>query len=124
MTPMHAKERLYLTADKSRLVRHGDPKAAFLYASLGDEIPQSAADKFGLVDGKLKPAKAEKSEAEKAAAAKAAADKIAARQKAEADRAAKAAAKKAAEKPKEQKPAENKEQKPAENKGAGGNATT
>lgn len=52
---MRAQERLYLTADKSRLVRHGDPKAAFLYAAEGDEIPESAAGKFGIVDGRLRP---------------------------------------------------------------------
>lgn len=49
-----AQERLYLTADKGRVVREGDPKAAFLYAALGDEIPENAAEKFGLVDGRLK----------------------------------------------------------------------
>lgn len=48
-----AKERLYLTADKSRLVRDGDKAAAFLYAAEGDEIPDSAAQRFGLVGGKL-----------------------------------------------------------------------
>lgn len=51
---MHARERLYLTADKDRLVGEGDTKAAFLYATKGDEIPDSAAAKFGLVDGLLK----------------------------------------------------------------------
>jgi hypothetical protein len=49
-----AQERLYLNADKSKIVAEGDPKAAFLYAALGDEIPDSAASKFGLVDGRLK----------------------------------------------------------------------
>lgn len=51
---MFAKEKLYLTAERDTLVKAGDPKAAFLYCTPGDEIPQSAADKFGLVDGKLK----------------------------------------------------------------------
>lgn len=50
---MYAKQRLYLTADRSKLVAEGDKRAAFLYCTLGDEIPQSAADKFGLVDGAL-----------------------------------------------------------------------
>lgn len=54
---MLARERLYLTADRDRLVRTGDPKAAFLYASPGDEIPDSAAARFGLADGRLKPGK-------------------------------------------------------------------
>lgn len=54
---MLARERLYLTADRDRLVRTGDPKAAFLYASPGDEIPDTAAARFGLADGRLKPGK-------------------------------------------------------------------
>lgn len=52
---MRAQERLYLTAEKDHVVRFGDPLAAFLYAAVGDEIPDSAAEKFGLVDGRLKP---------------------------------------------------------------------
>lgn len=50
---MHAKERLYLTAGRDRLVREGDKAAAFLYAAKGDEIPDSAAARFGLKDGRL-----------------------------------------------------------------------
>ena len=50
---MEAKERLFITSDKKRLVKEGDPKGAFLYAAPGDEIPQSAAEMFGLIDGKL-----------------------------------------------------------------------
>lgn len=46
-------ERLYLNKDKSKLVPHGHDDAAFLYASPGDEIPESAAERFGLKDGKL-----------------------------------------------------------------------
>lgn len=48
---MQAKERLYLTADKSALVREGDPRGATLYAAPGDEIPASAVERFGLADG-------------------------------------------------------------------------
>jgi len=51
---MLAKERLYLNGGRNRLVRQGDKTAAFLYAAEGDEIPASAAEKFGLVDGRLK----------------------------------------------------------------------
>lgn len=54
---MFAKEKLYLTAERTTLVKAGDPRAAFLYCAPGDEIPQSAAEKFGLVDGRLKPGK-------------------------------------------------------------------
>jgi len=50
---MQARERLFITADKKRLVKEGDPKGAFLYAAPGDEIPESAATMFGLVDGAL-----------------------------------------------------------------------
>lgn len=50
---MIAKERLYLTADKKRVVAARDKNAAFLYAAIGDEIPDSAAKQFGLVDGGL-----------------------------------------------------------------------
>lgn len=54
MAQMQAKERLYLTADKKRLVAEGDKRAATLYAVPGDFIPDSAVALFGLVDGALK----------------------------------------------------------------------
>lgn len=50
---MIAAEKLFLVADKSALVREGDERAAFLYATPGDEIPADAAEMFGLVGGKL-----------------------------------------------------------------------
>ncbi|MEP0409165.1 helix-hairpin-helix domain-containing protein [Roseibium sp.] len=50
---MIAKQRLYLNADKSAVVGEGDRACAFLYAVPGDEIPDEAAARFGLVDGKL-----------------------------------------------------------------------
>lgn len=50
---MEAKERLYITADKKRLVAEGDPAGAFLYAAPGDTIPQSAVAMFGLVEGAI-----------------------------------------------------------------------
>ncbi len=50
---MIAKQRLYLTADKKTAVAEGDKRAAFLYAVPGDEIPDSAAKQFGLIDGGL-----------------------------------------------------------------------
>ncbi|MEP4423000.1 MAG: hypothetical protein ABJ354_16275, partial [Nitratireductor sp.] len=55
---MQAQERLFLTADKKRLVAAGDKRAAFLYAAPGDEIPNSAAEMFGLKDGRLSAPKA------------------------------------------------------------------
>jgi hypothetical protein len=51
---MKCTQRLYLTADRKKVVGDGDKKAASLYAVPGDEIPQSAHDAFGLVDGHLK----------------------------------------------------------------------
>ena len=50
---MFAKARLFLNADKSKLVHECSEEAAFLYAIPGDEIPDSAAEMFGLVDGDL-----------------------------------------------------------------------
>jgi predicted flap endonuclease-1-like 5' DNA nuclease len=50
---MIARERLLLTADKSRLVRDGDPEGKTLYCTPGTEIPDSAVKLFGLVDGHL-----------------------------------------------------------------------
>lgn len=52
-----ATQRLYLTADNKRLVAEGNGKAATLYATPGDQIPDSAADRFGLVNGALPGAK-------------------------------------------------------------------
>ncbi|RKR03583.1 hypothetical protein [Maricaulis maris] len=48
---MKATARLYLTAAKNALVAEGHKDAAFLYAAPDDEIPDSAAERFGLVDG-------------------------------------------------------------------------
>ena len=53
-----AKSRLYLNAAATALVEQGDKAAATLYCSPGDTIPDSAANRFGLVDGELKKAKA------------------------------------------------------------------
>lgn len=52
--PMKCRQRLYLTADRKKIVPEGDKKAASLYAVPGDEIPQESHDRFGLVDGHLK----------------------------------------------------------------------
>jgi hypothetical protein len=65
-----AAQRLYLTEDKSKLVGEGDTRAATLYAAEGDEIPAAMAEKFGLVDGKLKPKKAAEPKGESKPAAK------------------------------------------------------
>lgn len=41
-------ERLYLTADKERVVKEGDPAAAFLYATPGKEITAEDAKRYGI----------------------------------------------------------------------------
>ncbi len=49
---MIAKERMYTNAAQTRLVRAGSPDAAFLYATPGTEIPESAVKRFGIVNGR------------------------------------------------------------------------
>jgi hypothetical protein len=46
---MIATERLYLTGDRSRVVREGDPSAAFLLVAKGCFIPTDVAAKYGLL---------------------------------------------------------------------------
>lgn len=50
-----ADRRLYLTADKARVVEDGDPSAAFLFATPGVVIPAAEATALGLevVDGRV-----------------------------------------------------------------------
>ena len=43
------RERLYHTADKSRLVRHNDPEAAFLAFTVGQELPVEEARRLGVL---------------------------------------------------------------------------
>lgn len=52
---MLCSHRLCLVADRSRIVLADDPAAAFLYAIPGQNIPDSDAVKFGLVNGTIKP---------------------------------------------------------------------
>lgn len=58
---MRAEERIWLTADRKAVVSEGHPKAAFLWAAEGDEIPEADAERFGLRDGRIAhgPAKPE-----------------------------------------------------------------
>lgn len=48
---MIAKERIYLNAERTKALPEGHKDAAFLYATPGDEIPESAVELLGLVDG-------------------------------------------------------------------------
>ena len=59
-----AEERLYLTADRQRVVKEGSEDAAFLYAAVGHRIPAEFAEAQGLEKSK---AKAKKKSADKAA---------------------------------------------------------
>lgn len=45
-----AQERLYLTSDRSRVVREGDKDAAFLLAAVGQPVALKLAQALGLVD--------------------------------------------------------------------------
>jgi hypothetical protein len=45
---MIAQERLYHTADKARLVPEGDPEAAFLAVTPGQEFTDAEAEALGL----------------------------------------------------------------------------
>ncbi len=59
-----AAQKLFLNANKTELVIEGDDRAAFLYATEGDEIPAEMAEQFGLVDGALPEAKPARKKAE------------------------------------------------------------
>jgi hypothetical protein len=47
-----AKQRLYHTADRSRLVEEGDPEAAFLAVTAGEVLSEPEAKARGLLDAK------------------------------------------------------------------------
>jgi pyruvate/2-oxoglutarate dehydrogenase complex dihydrolipoamide acyltransferase (E2) component len=46
---VEAQDRMYLTADRERLVAEDDPEAASLFASPGTEITRADAIRYGLV---------------------------------------------------------------------------
>lgn len=50
-----AEERLWLTADRDRLVPEGHEDAAFLYCAVGQQIPADDAARYGLVKGYSAP---------------------------------------------------------------------
>lgn len=51
---MKADKRLYLNADRSKVVEEGDPEAAYLFAAEGAEVPDAEAKKYGLMGEKPK----------------------------------------------------------------------
>lgn len=50
MSDVVADRRLYLTADKARIVEEGDAEAAYLFATPGTPISQEDVTRFGLDD--------------------------------------------------------------------------
>lgn len=62
--PYKSEKRLYLTADKTRVVEEGDPAAASLLINAGGELDDATAERYGLQSGpqaeKGKPAPANK----------------------------------------------------------------
>lgn len=50
-----ARERLWLTADKSRAVKDGDPEARFLLCAPGQQISKADAERYGLLAKEAKP---------------------------------------------------------------------
>lgn len=53
---MKLDRTLWLTADKSKVVEDGDPKAAFLLGTAGKDVPDSEAERLGLTETKAAPA--------------------------------------------------------------------
>ena len=56
VTVVTAKERLWLTQDRDRLVGDGDPEARFLFCAPGHRIPAAEARKYGLIESEVKEA--------------------------------------------------------------------
>lgn len=54
-TRVTVDRRLYLTSDRSRLVKEGDKEAAFLYCTAGEHMPCSELRAFGVKVSKFKP---------------------------------------------------------------------
>jgi hypothetical protein len=62
---VEADEKLWLTADRERVVADGDPEAAFLFATPGKRVSREDAERYGLVkSAKAKGAAKAKAEAE------------------------------------------------------------
>lgn len=48
--PYTSKHRLFLTADRARVVRADDPEAAFLFVGAGGQVSDADAARYGLKD--------------------------------------------------------------------------
>lgn len=63
--PYRSEKRLYLTADRTRVVEEGDSDAAYLLVSEGGEISDQEAKQYGLTGkAKAEPKDADASEAD------------------------------------------------------------
>ena len=60
-----ADRRLWLTSDREQVVEDGDPRAAFLYATPGDEMTDEDVKRYGLAP---KPSKRARTPLDKEAA--------------------------------------------------------
>jgi hypothetical protein len=60
-----AEKRLWLNADRSKVVEDGDPDARFLLAAPGQEVHPSIAEKYGLKQKKAPANKKKKAPANK-----------------------------------------------------------
>jgi len=50
---MIIRERLYLTVDRKRVVNENEREGRFLFAKPGDDIPDSIAKQYGLIEEKM-----------------------------------------------------------------------
>lgn len=57
-----ADRKLWLTADKETVVEDGDPKAAFLLASPGDELSDDDVKRYGIKVKQAAPAEDKQAE--------------------------------------------------------------
>jgi hypothetical protein len=48
--PRTSTHRLFLTADRTRAVREGDPEAAYLLVNAGGQVSDADAERYGLAD--------------------------------------------------------------------------
>jgi hypothetical protein len=46
--PFRTDRRLYLNADRSKVVEENDPEAAYLYLGKGHQVSDADAEKYGL----------------------------------------------------------------------------
>lgn len=57
---MELDRKLWLTADRDKVVEDGDPEAAFLLGAEGATVPDDEAERLGLTGSKQKAAPANK----------------------------------------------------------------